>query len=401
MADQFSKLYDVERVGGDQRTRLAELLRSQGMNTPQGQMVSGWYVKPSWTQNLNSALQMGLGTYMGAQLDEERKQKTADILRQLSQGKEVEPIPAVQNFNGMERMAEGQTPMPQQAPQNELERLTRKPQMPVEQSQMNPAMAPRQEQRFVPLTEEEKIGKVMELAQYNPYAAQIWSTQDAARQARLAKLEDVASQRQFTAEQNQLNRQSREDMIRLGAMLRPAPAERMLTVMDESGTPFTIPQSQMQPGMVLYTPATAKAFQEKQGKTKGQTGVSDTLDVLKTQYDVLNAENAIPSTQNRWGTNLGAKIATTGAGQWLGQVAGTKAQEARDLISQTRPLLLADIKKATGMTASEMNSNAELQMWLSVATDPTKGYEANMEALKNLENKFGLGRSAKPSSSNW
>ena len=215
MADQFSKLYDVERVGGDQRTRLAELLRSQGMNQPQGQMVSGWYVPPSWSQNLNSAIQMGLGTYMGAQLDEERKQKTADILRQLSQGKEVEPIPAVQNFNSMERMAEGQTPMPQQAPQNELERLTRKTPVSTEQSQMTPAMAPRQEQRYVPLTEEEKIGKVMELAQYNPYAAQIWSAQDTARQNRLMKLEDEASRRQWQAEQNQLNREGRFDLARL------------------------------------------------------------------------------------------------------------------------------------------------------------------------------------------
>lgn len=189
MADQFSRMYDVERVGGDQRTRLAEMLRANALNQPQGQMVSGWYVKPSWSQNLNQALSGALGTYMGAQLDEERKTKTAELLRDLSQGKAVEPIPAVQNFNGMEQMAEGQTPMPQQAPQNELQRLTQRPQA-GEQSQMVPAMAPRQEQRYVPLTEEEKIGKVMELAQYNPNAAQIWSAQDTARQARLTRAEE-------------------------------------------------------------------------------------------------------------------------------------------------------------------------------------------------------------------
>jgi hypothetical protein len=82
MADQFSRLYDVERVGGDQRTRLAELLRSQGMNQPQGQMVGGWYVPPSWSQNLNSALQLGLGTYMGIKAeDEDRKNLQEDIQR--------------------------------------------------------------------------------------------------------------------------------------------------------------------------------------------------------------------------------------------------------------------------------------------------------------------------------
>lgn len=221
MADQFSRMYDVERVGGDQRTRLAEMLRANALNQPQGQMVSGWYVPPSWSQNLNQALSGALGTYMGVQLDEERKTKTAELLRQLSQGKEVEPIPAVQNFNGMEQMAEGQTPMPQQAPQNELQRLTQRPQA-GEQSQAAPAMMPQQQQRYVPLTEEEKIGKVMELAQYNPNAAQIWSAQDTARQNRAMKLEDTASQRQWQAEQNQMNREGRMDMARLTAGLAAA-----------------------------------------------------------------------------------------------------------------------------------------------------------------------------------
>lgn len=193
MADQFSRMYDVERVGGDQRTRLAEMLRAAGQNQPQGQMVSGWYVAPSWTQSLNQALSGAVGTYMGSKIDEERKAKTAELLRQLSQGKEVEPIPAVQNFNGMEQSAQ-QTPMPQQAPQNELERITQR-RTSTEMSQAAPAMMPQQQQRYVPLSEEEKIGKVMELAQYNPYAAQVWSAQDTARQGRLARAEELADKR--------------------------------------------------------------------------------------------------------------------------------------------------------------------------------------------------------------
>ncbi len=296
MADQFSKLYDVERVGGDQRTRLAELLRSQGMNQPQGQMVSGWYVPPSWSQNLNSALQMGLGTYMGAKIDEERKQKTADILRQLSQGKEVEPIPAVQNFNGMEQMAEGQTPMPQQAPQNELDRLTRKTPVSTEQSQMTPAMAPRQEQRYVPLTEEEKIGKVMELAQYNPYAAQIWSAQDTARQNRLMKLEDEASRRAWQAEQNQLNREGRMDLARLtgaiAASNRVAPQDKPLT--EYQGKAVTFGTRAAQSHNILnalegnVSPA-AVAASRKGGMLVNWAMDTPTRQVEQAQRDFINA----------------------------------------------------------------------------------------------------------------
>ena len=219
MADQFSKMYDFERVGGDQRTRLAEMLRANALNQPQGQMVSGWYVPPSMTQNLNQLAQTALGTYMGASLDEERKAKTAELLRELSQGKAVEPMPAVQNFNGLDQRAEGQTPFPVQAPQNELQRLTQRPQS-AEQSQISPSMMPRQEQRYVPLTDEEKIGKVMELAQYNPYAANIWSAQDAARQNRLTRAEERATDREFKREMMQEQLEGKRDMMKFAASLR-------------------------------------------------------------------------------------------------------------------------------------------------------------------------------------
>jgi len=47
--------------------------------------------------------------------------------------------------------------------------------------------------------------------------------------------------------------------------------------------------------------------------------------------------------------------------------------------------------QATGMSAKNLDSNAELKLWLSTATDPTKGYEANIEALNNIAEKYGTG----------
>ena len=79
MAEQFSKMYDLEVVGGDQRTRLAEMLRANMLNQPQGQMVSGWYVKPNWMQQLAPALGGIIGTQMGKDIEEEkRKSMQAD-----------------------------------------------------------------------------------------------------------------------------------------------------------------------------------------------------------------------------------------------------------------------------------------------------------------------------------
>ena len=80
MADQFSRMYDVERIGGDQRQRLAEMLRANALNAPQGQMVSGWYVPPSWSQNLAHLAQTATGVLGGiAMEDAERKALQEDI----------------------------------------------------------------------------------------------------------------------------------------------------------------------------------------------------------------------------------------------------------------------------------------------------------------------------------
>lgn len=151
MANQFSKMYDVEIVGGDQRQRLAEMLRANALNAPQGQMVSGWYVPPSWSQNLAHLAQTATGVLGGiAMEDAERKALQEDIekfsaarqaqaLRQIGQPTGATPdqqattpqypsTPAAGRMEGGEFRAMktggvegmpsyGQTPMPAQQPQ--------------------------------------------------------------------------------------------------------------------------------------------------------------------------------------------------------------------------------------------------------------------------------------------
>ena len=57
--------------------------------------------------------------------------------------------------------------------------------------------------------------------------------------------------------------------------------------------------------------------------------------------------------------------------------------------SQTRPLLMQAIMKASGMSAKQMDSNAEMKLWLATATDPTLDVQANIAALDRLEGMFG------------
>lgn len=99
---QYARQFDIETINGDQRQRIAEMLRGQMFNQPQGQMVSGWYVRPSWTQNLNQALQTGLGVWGGMQADKEEQEAIQKDLALLS-GK---PTP--------QQLAQAVRPQPQQ-----------------------------------------------------------------------------------------------------------------------------------------------------------------------------------------------------------------------------------------------------------------------------------------------
>lgn len=134
------------------------------------------------------------------------------------------------------------------------------------------------------------------------------------------------------------------------------------------------------------------ADQKAQLKTSGEETVDSVVADLRDKYDKLNSGGGIVNDKEGMIGNIGARIASTGIGQSLGGAVGTTNQTSRDNIAMTRPLLLQSIMKATGMSAKQMDSNAELKLYLATATDPTKGYQANMEALDRIEQLYGGGQ---------
>ena len=153
-----------------------------------------------------------------------------------------------------------------------------------------------------------------------------------------------------------------------------------------------------------------KAQEKADVKNQAKQQLSDVVGQLKSSYDTLLEGGGITSTATGGRENIGAKMGTSAVGQFMGSALGTKNQEQRQIIEQTRPLLLNLIKEATGMSASQMNSNAEMQMYLKAATDPKLSYEANVKALQNLDKTFGLGllkditppkKKTEPTSSRW
>ena len=67
--EQQQALTELQR-----KQQLANLLSQRGMETPQGQMVSGHYVKPSWTQQLAPLVGALVGERTNEQLDKQQKE---------------------------------------------------------------------------------------------------------------------------------------------------------------------------------------------------------------------------------------------------------------------------------------------------------------------------------------
>lgn len=133
------------------------------------------------------------------------------------------------------------------------------------------------------------------------------------------------------------------------------------------------------------------ADQKAQAKSAGGETVSNVIASLRDSYDQLEKSGGITSTENSMIGNLSAAGASSGIGQGLGKMFGTGNQSLRNTIAQQRPILLQAIMKATGMSAKQMDSNAELKLYLSTATDPTLDVQANKRALDMLEKLYGLG----------
>ena len=79
-AEQQALDFNPELQDVSRQRKLAELLMSQGMQQPQGQMISGQYVAPSWAQQLNPMANILAGQAVGERADTKQAQM-AQVLR--------------------------------------------------------------------------------------------------------------------------------------------------------------------------------------------------------------------------------------------------------------------------------------------------------------------------------
>lgn len=250
MADMFNP-YEQQIVGLKEQKALAQKLREQAMEPLQGQMVGGWYVAPSWTQ----ALAKGVNAYLGTKREKAAEQGIKDVM-----AKREQDITGIMGELPQERVIR-----PENRPEDNvgpvLPAVTKQPtardymSWGLRASQIDPSLG--------------QYGNTManmvqhEQAQQESRDARREDLQMRLEDARLGRQERIDAQRELErmrqedrASQAELNRQSRADMMRLAASLRPHSPEPLVSVMGPNG-PVLTPRSQAV-GMTPFNAQTAK-----------------------------------------------------------------------------------------------------------------------------------------------
>ena len=131
-------------------------------------------------------------------------------------------------------------------------------------------------------------------------------------------------------------------------------------------------------------PAATKQAEATEKKEGGKAQATDILDTLEGAYEELNRRKAIPSQQRGAVANVLASLGATQAGQTASRALGTPEQTERDVIASARNQLFAAVKNATGLSASNLNSNVEFTTWMNSLTEPSKSIESNRKILENM-----------------
>jgi hypothetical protein len=351
----------------NRQQQMAQLLMQQGTQQPQGQMVSGRYVAPSFFQNILPLAQMYVGKGMVEKADTEQA-KLAERIRTAKSEKEK----AITNLiaGTPDQVTEMAGPYGQGVGKGGANVP-----MPV---------------AVQPGTKPDLAAALREIGTNNPYGVgseykpailsnMIPKTPDSVAQYNFAKSpEGGGFKGSFNDFQNQMTPYQKQSLaIQAGNQAQSRVPMGYRMTKDGGLEPI--------PG--------GPADQKAQTVNAGRETVDTLIAGLKDQYGILKKGGGITTQENTF-MNVPAYISSTAAGQTTGKLFGTQNQSARNTIVQSRPLLLAAIKNATGMSAKQMDSNVELKLYLAAATDPSLDYEANMAALNQLETLYGLSGTA-------
>lgn len=140
---------------------------------------------------------------------------------------------------------------------------------------------------------------------------------------------------------------------------------------------------------------------EEKAKIPGRQEFDKVLGEVLTNLEELKDKGAATSSQNSALKNIGAYFRNTESldpfgltpgGQDVERALGTEEQAIRDKISGREPRLFNAIKKASGLTGTELNSQFEVQNQLKQLGNAEMSYDARVDLLRSLSAQFGTGK---------
>jgi len=427
LSGQLSPEIALEQQALNRKQMIANALLQQGMNPAQGQMVGRFYVPASPLQHVGSLAQTAVGAFGTGHLDDQRKgliqqqqQIKADAIRKFmeqTQGRDIpertlpqgSPEQVIPNGPPVQDDSKnyGMAPAPMQQPTTTI------PAVPPTQGPVNPAMhepAPEHQRRQAII--EAMTSQVPGMRE----AAQFLQQQEALQAQREAQKAYQQESLDVRREGIQSNAQTRAEMIRGNMLNTQAQIEaRMQSGRDANDLKAELERQKADLQKTLHgmdnkraidvatimadsrkDVAGMKAGKPAELKEEGQRQVQELVATLRDQFGQLRELGGVADTDKSAMSNIGPGLATTTPGRAMGKLFGTKEQSLRNTIEQTRPLLVSSIMRAMGITAKQLDSNAELRLWLSTATDPTLDYQTNMKALDNVEKLLSGGAAQAP-----
>jgi len=128
--------------------------------------------------------------------------------------------------------------------------------------------------------------------------------------------------------------------------------------------------------------AAQKAADKKESHDAAVVQASNHLDRMAGLIAGLEKGGAVTSNSQSPLSNALSSGQNSMPGQWLGGVFNTKNQQMRDQMQNLATGLVANLKDLKNLGASQMNSNVELQLYLSAMAGGKNNYSA--ETLKEI-----------------
>ena len=381
----------IARLTGVSREQLlADALTKQSLEPVQN--MGGPGAKLSWTQGLDKVLK----AYLGRKGAEGATSERGAIEAEAEQGRNAALDAYLAQKRGLPGVLpnddEG-NPMPNRAdPRGAIENAQRSPYL-----RTSPFL--RDERAEIGRTEQREDQQAFLKSQAEEARKSREAQAEADRANRLEMLKDRL------AAEERAGRDSRETKLliaQLGRGMRQEPAPSLTQIVDPTNPKQMLSINAREykgggmgsPGVIGIAGKEPAAAKQAEGIDAGRATVSELVDTLRGYYDTLAEAGDIADPSQGAVANTLARVQSSAVGQAVGSALGTKSQSQRESIEMTRPLLLNAIRSATGMSARQMDSNRELQLYLAAATDPTKGYAANIRALEMLDKLYGIGGGA-------